>query len=261
MLNANSQFSSFLEVCEGFGDADLLDWAGITSEVGATGGTSLFDRYQVFVDKKGLDYNVNMLSSYNYTFYAPNNDAMKKAYALGLPTWEAIKQLFEPYRDKEDEEVDEQELMAKSQALVMINKLRSFVRYQFQNNSVFADNVIDTDKYQTLLSDELGIAQTLNVSGGNNILKVKDVSGVEHQINANGALKANMLARDYVFDAPKKSASSIVSSSFVVIHEVDDAMNFEPSKRYDSQWANAKAKAKAKANYRKNIQKMKYLKF
>ena len=259
ILENNKQFTSFLEICEGFGDADLLEWAGITSEVTVTGGKSMQDRYQVFVDKNGLDQNVNMLSSYNYTLYAPNNDAMKKAFALGLPTWEKIESLFEPYRNKETEEETADELQAKAMALVMINELRSFVRYQFQNNSVFADNVVETGKYQTLLSDELGIAQTVNVSGGNNVLTVKDVSGTVHNIKANGALKANMLARDYEFDAKKESATSIVSSSFVVVHEVDDALNFEASKRYDSQWANAKARAKAKANYRRNIQRIKNL--
>ncbi|MDO5446759.1 MAG: fasciclin domain-containing protein [Prevotellaceae bacterium] len=260
ILEKNSQFSMFLDICSGFDNADLLEWAGISSEKSTTGGTSMQDRYQVFVDKKGLDYNVNMLSSYNYTLYAPNNDAMNKAFALGLPKWSEIEALFEPYRNTDSEDVSDQELRDKSLALAMINELRSFVRYQFQNNSVFADNVITANKYQTLLSDELGIAQTINVSGGQNVLKVQDVSGTEHQIKANGTLKTNILARDYVFDASKESASSIVSSSFVVIHEVDDAMNFEASKRYDSQWANVKAKARTKANYKKNLQLIKYLK-
>lgn len=259
VLEGNSQFSSFLDICAGFDNADLLEWAGITSEVGNSG-TSMQDRYIVFKDLNGLDQNVKMLSSYNYTLYAPNNDAISKAYALGLPSWEQIQELYEPYINKESEDVSDAELQAKSLALVMINELRSFVRYQFQNNSVFADNVVETGKYQTLLADELGISQTVNISGGNNVLKVKDVAGVEHSINANGGKKVNVLARDYIFNKPKKEATEITSSSFVVIHEVDEALNFEASKRYDSQWANAKAKARAKANYRRNLQSIKNLK-
>ena len=75
----------------------------------------------------------------NYTFFAPDDDAMKKAYALGLPTEEQLMEIFDKYNGHDDEYSEEEMIEAKAQVLNMLNALRAFVRYHFQNNSVFAD--------------------------------------------------------------------------------------------------------------------------
>lgn len=258
VLKTNSdKFTTFMEVCEGFGNDALLEWAGITSGDPTSGIASQQDRYQVFIEKKGIDYNVNFLSSYNYTLYAPNESAMKKAFALGLPTWKEIEALYEPYKEKsEEEEVTPEEAKAKALALEKINTIRSFIRYQFQNNSIFADTEVDGGKYQTLLTDELGISQGVTVSGGNNILQVTDSANVTHTIKADGALLVNEFARDYQFNSDKKSATSIVASSYVIVHEIEDALNFNSKLRYDNAWATAKAVESLVANYRARVQQI-----
>lgn len=255
VLKSNAEkFTTFMELCEGFGNDALLEWAGITSGDPTSGIASQQDRYQVFIEKNGLDYNVNFLSSYNYTLYAPNEDAMNKAFALGLPTWADIESLYEPYKEKtEEEETTPAEQQAKALALEKINTIRSFIRYQFQNNSIFADNTVDGGKYQTLLTDELGISQGVTVSGGSGVLNVVDSANVTHTIKANGSMLVNEFARDYQFNNDKKSATSIVASSYVIVHEIEDALNFNSKIRYDKAWASSKAIEKLVANYRARV--------
>lgn len=259
-LTDNSQFKDFMDICDGFGDSDLLDWAGISSAQDPTTKTSEQDRYIVFTNTINkvagacLDYNVKFLSAYNYTLYAPNNTAMQKAFDRGLPTWEQIEALFAPYREKPSENPSDEELAAKAQALSMISTLRNFVRYHFQNNSIFADNDIEGGEYQSLLSNDLGIAQRISVSGGNGTLKIQDIAGKKtgtvYSIKEQGTTLTNKFARDYTFNADLKSATDIVSSSFTVIHEISDPLNFNASGRYDGDWSRAKT---AKSHNRKTV--------
>ena len=176
-----------------------------------------------------LDENVKMFNTFNYTLYAPNNDAMQKAYAAGLPRWSDIQALYEQYSEYVDEEGKpntDEAIAASAKAKAMINQLRNFARYHFQSTSVYADNVVKTNHYNSLSTDNLGLAIELNVSGGSGRLNVKDETGRTITVDANDASKhVNLMARDYWFDAPRTNASSIYTSSFCVIHEIDTPLN------------------------------------
>ena len=249
------RFSKFLNACEGFGGSELMEWAGISSEKAEDDVYSPFQRYQIFEDKdkKCLDYNVRFMSAYHYTLYAPNNDAMTAAENQGLPTWDQIEALYAPYQDKEGEDVTPAEETAKAQALEMINTLRSFVRYHFQANSIFADNKVAGDKYQSLLTDELGIAKNIEVNGSENgKLYVTDCAGTRHLIDANNSgMMTNVFARDYLFDKERTSATAIATSSFAIIHEMSEVMDYNNKvSRYDNAWKTAAAKANLRNNYK-----------
>ena len=230
------RFSEFLKICGLFEQSSLLEWAGISADIIGTTGKSQQDRYLVFTDEeqKCLDLNVNFLSSFNYTVYAPNNTAMDKAYALGLPTYETVYALYEKHYDDIKSQYADSEEADKTLAKAYIDILRDFVRYHFQNNSVFADNVVKSAEYQTLDIDELGLPQKVQVSGGSGTLVVTDNSGVAHEIKSTQGGLVNVFARDMVFD-DKKTANpkKISSSAFAVVHEVSDALNFESNGRYD----------------------------
>ncbi len=261
-LSADARFSEFLDVCNGFGATDVLRWAGISDEANEFGIADQ-DAYVVFTSNRGngsnmvanscLDFNVKMFNTYDYTLYAPNNEAMQKAYNAGLPRWDDVSALYEQYRLAAED--DEAALAAKATAKQMIDALRDFTRIHFQSTSVYADNVwqysSEGEPFPSLSTNSLGLALELKVKGGSNTLTVTDVRGKEHTniVNANDASKrCNLMARDYWFNADRTRATSIYTSSFCVIHEIDEPLPaYENSDKYDVLIQNSRAQMR-KAN-------------
>ena len=259
LLNTHAdQFQKFLDLCTFLTyETDVLEWAGIAGT--ASVGTAPQQRYYVFSDKEGkaLDMNVNFFNGFNYTLYAPDNTAMDKAYAMGLPTNEQIRALYDEFSlleaegDMEDPTIKGQVDEAKAVVLNMLNALRAFVRYHFQNNSVFADNYVPNVTYQSLYSSELGIPVNLNIESTNGVLTVKDESGKAHIINAadENVKLVNKMTRDYEFDKAKENAAAIAVSSFAVVHQISEPLCYEKSGRYDKNWATRAAVEQAIQNY------------
>lgn len=265
-LSDNSRFSEFLAACSGFGDTEILTWAGISSEVDSKTGKSEQDRYMIFTTSYGsgsskinnacIDENVRMFNTYNYTLYAPDNDAMEEAYRMGLPRWSEIQALKEKYTGSDDDEVTAEEQADKEKAYVMINTLREFVRYHFQNVSLYADHTVDGGKYATMHSDDLGVAENITVSGGGNRLVVTDGAGIQHVVNADDNSKiSNKMTRDYWFNAPHMSATSIVTSSFCAVHQISRPFYMggtsNTPERYDTGWSSAKSRKQAVSYYKR----------
>src|SRR5574344_1245164 len=244
---SDSRFSEFMTLCSPVDS--IMTWAGISNVVNKTFGTSEQDKYFVFAKNNGLDDNVLYFNTYNYTVYAPNNDAMQKAHNAGLPSWDDIANVM---KDQSNYETDEKLLAAKAKAKAMIDEINKIIRYHFQDNSVYVDNNIDGGSYQTACVDTLGIYQKLKVSGGSNILKVVDNRGTEHDISTTSGLLVNKMARDYVFDKAAASATTINTSSFAVIHELNQPLNYHTNTDYyNTGWSSAKAMKSAIYRYKK----------
>lgn len=252
-VNGNdSVFSEFLNLCEGFeGAGDVMDWAGISSAENAATHTSPQDAYMVFTStyKLGattipnacLDRNVKMFNTYNYTLFAPDNTAMQKAHQLGLPTWQEIRDLFEPYKElgdpaerEENGELSDQEREDMATAKTKIGQLRNFIRYHFMTNSVYADVIVDNGNYKSLSSDANGVARELKISGGNGQLKVRDLSGNELTISEGSAGIVNKMTRDYWFSSAKSNATAIETSSFCAVHQISTPLVWSTTGRLDS---------------------------
>ncbi len=257
LLSKNeSRFTEFLDMCAIFDDTDLLEWAGISSTPLTTGATAPQERYIVFSGKSGkaLDQNINFFNGYNYTFYAPNNDAMTAAYALGLPHVDEINEIYEKYGTATEGEYPDDEITdAKATTLNMLMALRAFVRYHFQNNSVFADKYVEEVKYQSLYSSDLGIPYNITIKSVDGILTVTDNAGRTITIDANGSLLVNKMTRDYEFDEEKTSASSIAVSSCASVHEVSTPLVYSTDGRYDASWSTASARQTAAKNYKELV--------
>lgn len=247
-LEENSQFSEFFDLCQS--STEAMSWAGISSVPSVEFNTSEQDKYIVFSAANGLDYNMKFLSTYNYTIYAPNNSAMDKAFAAGLPTWSEIEQLANATYNSDDEEN-----AAKAKAFAMIEAINNFIRYHVQDNSIYADNVIESGTYQTSYVDSLGRYAKLTVGGGNGTLTVTDNRGNTHNISETKGLGmlANKMARDYKFTVNNQGvASDIQTSSFAVVHELGDALNFHTNTdRYDEAWTSNAGKRRAMARWNK----------
>lgn len=262
LVENNHRFSEFIELCDGFGEgnAEVLDWANIKSE-STNGKESQQQRFRIFDSKKSnyacLDQNVRFFNTYNYTLYAPNNSAMEKAYALGLPRWTDIRATFEEWVAKDDnpDEVSEEEQAAKDEMKAKIMTIRDFIRYHFQTVSLYADNQLEgigigeTVKFQTLSSDELGVALELEISGGNGVINIKDASGATHVIDANDQSKMiNKMTRDYWFEG-----TEIYTSSFCAVHELSEPLNSNVSGNYAKQYSTKAAQKKAAQKFQNEI--------
>lgn len=250
-LKNNDQFSEFYEACSGFSATDILKWAGISDDTNSFGTTEQ-DQYIIFTSTYGtgknaikkacLDENVKMFNTYNYTLYAPDNAAMEEAYANGLPRWSNIQALFEEYGDEAPDNV-------RAEVLEQIKAIREFVRYHFQSISLYADKTVEGGTYQTLATNELGLAREIKVSGGNDKIVVTDGADIQHVVDANASGKvANAMARDYWFNSSAQSATAITTSSFCAVHEISKPFYlFKDKKTGNPTWKPSVVNAGAKA--------------
>ena len=259
-LQSDSRFSEFYNVCAGFSAKDLLAWAGIKDSVNEFGITQQ-DAFIIFSSDRGsgtskvtnscLDENVKMFNTYNYTLYAPDNAAMEKAYAAGLPRWSEIEALYTDFMESESPDPVEVEA-AQAEAYAKICALRDFARYHFQSVSYYADSKPFNEQIcQSLSRDALGIAIDLKVSGGDGRLVIRDNAGVSHVVDANDASKiSNKMCRDYWFNSSRTSATEIYTSSFCAVHEITEPFYVYSSKRFDDAWSSRAAKARSLKHYR-----------
>lgn len=228
--------------------------------------TEYTNRYSIFVRGGGLPCfdketgsqastatNVRFFNNYRYTVYLPNNAAVEQAEAQGLPTWESIREYLELDKEPEDrtELTEEQEAARCTKAAAMVTTLMNFIKYHFQDNSIFVDApTLHATEYETAtLDSETGIYRKVTVSGGNGTLQVRgsesnNVVRVDSKFN-------NKLVRDYVLTGTGNSRS-ISSSSFAVVHGIDGTLHYKTltNGRYDTDWANTTAAKRLLKRYR-----------
>ncbi len=261
-----ARFSEFLALCSDLDMDELMMFASDRlAEKNDVTKKFRYEAYHAFANKNGLTDNVNYFNSYNYTVYAPDNDAMQKAYAQGLPTWSDIKALYEPVKEQYEAEKSAKAISPEIQAvrdkaLAMVETINDFIRYHFQDNSVYADNVIDEGIYATACTDTLGIRQRLTVSGANGRLTVTDRSGQTVTVDATSTSKlVNVMTRDYELN---KKSHVINSSSFAVVHQISTPLYpyTAASRRYDNRWTGANARARLAA-YRKQFESRYYKRY
>jgi len=192
---------------------------------------------EIFVKKTnyyGIDYNIKFFNTFNYTVYVPTNEAIQQAIDEGLiMNWEQINGITDTQQKTDATE-----------------KLERFLRYHFQDNSVFVDGESYYKLYQTATikkNDEVTQFRTYQdkyyrlgiTSDGDNIKLDTENWGTAHLIRSNGLY--NILTRDYIFSGNPQayreidetgagsnfSNSSIVTSSTAVIHQIDNVLRFE----------------------------------
>lgn len=254
LYNNSEDFGLFYELCQT--DQEVLEAIGIK-------GSMALRPYTIFENGNGLPCidkttgrqetaatNVRFFNNYRYTVYVPTNEAVADAISKGLPTWEELREILELDKEPEDrtELTAEEEEARTAKCTAMVTALINFVKYHFQDNSVFADTpaLKSTDYETATLNSSTGIYCKVNVSStGNGTLTVKDAAGNSRNIVA----KHNILTRDYILNTAK---TTIEASSFAVVHGIDGVLNYEALKggRYDSEWATVSAAKKYLAKYR-----------
>ena len=253
VLYNNSDFEEFFKLCEV--DADVL--AVLFSE-------SERSKYNIFVDNGGLPCfdknsgdkvtsatNVRFFSNYRYTLYVPTNDAITTAInTKELPTWSSIRDYLGLNEEGELPEgttlTDNQKKAAQSMVTLLIN----FVKYHFQDNSVFADTYttpFTTYETGTMKKVSTGDGESddgpqiyckLKVSSTGNGLTVTDESGKTVSTTSN----KNIVARDYLTNKGETAAeTTLTASSAIVIHGIDNVLDFRTYKddKYSSVWTSS----------------------
>jgi uncharacterized surface protein with fasciclin (FAS1) repeats len=219
VLSTNPAFSEFYNICKEFPSSN------------------------VFVQKTnyfGIDYNIKFFNTFRYTVYVPTNEAIQEAYTNGtLIPWSTINaQTNQARKDS------------------MIRVMERFVRYHFQDNSVFIhpDQPVDalyqsatikTDNAQTYWETYKNKFYRIGVKSANGTLKLT----TEHYSIVGGEMvpetaevvtsgnNYNIMTRDYVFSldpktltsllSPAYAGSSITTSSTAVIHQINKVLRFQ----------------------------------
>ena len=253
----DERYSEFMALCSDFDMDELMEFASDKlAQVNQVTKKKRLEAYHPFAAKGGLTDNVNYFNTYNYTVFAPDNEAMQKAYDRGLPKWSDIKAIYDTYTD-EQKEAKAYQQEDRDKALAMVEEINAFIRYHFQDNAIYADNVVESSANPTACSDTLGIREKLTVTGGNGQLTVTDHRGQQITISANDASKmSNVMTRDYVF-----ASQQISTSSFAVIHQISTPLcTHADTDRYDALWTGANARQKL-AHFRKLFDEKLYLRY
>ncbi len=173
---------------------------------------------------------VRFFNNYNYTIYVPTNDQVAAARAKGLMTWDEIYEWVKIRTNDYDEDLTEED---RAKARTMITVLVNFVKYHFQDQSVFVDNVTAQNQYQTSCIDNVTNSYlSLNVIQSPSAISVLDRSGNTVDVVASEENR-NLLARDICYNAAAASASYIKNSSYVVIHQIDGYLNYNSDADYE----------------------------
>ena len=178
----------------------------------------------------GNEQLVRFFNNYHYTVYVPTNEMVQQAKDKGLMTWKEIGNWVSKKTNKYKNPLSEED---KAKARTMITVLVNFVKYHFQDQSVFVDNVTATNQYQTSCIDNVTNSYlSLTVNQSPSVLSIKDRSGNTVSVVSSEANR-NLLARDISLNARGSSAAYISNSSYAVIHQIDGYLNFNAPEDYE----------------------------
>lgn len=236
-LKNNPEFSEFYNLCDfAFDDAELELMGFRDSTLNASQWSQEAGKYKIYSSDMNCnagDKLIRFLNNYRYTLYVPSNEAILKAIADGLPTYTQIEQFVEAntQTDADGNKTMAPEAQAKARAMVTL--LVNFIRYHFQDEAIYVDNVDHTESYQTACIDNvdnLFIQLTAKQQPGK--ITVVDASGRSVQVDPQ---KCNVLARDAEFNGAvqNRQAYNIKQSSYVSIHRLNGVLNFD--KNFDGQ--------------------------
>lgn len=248
------EFSDFYALCVPNNDV-LTYLLGAKTDNNKTA----WNKYSVFDDASGL---VRMFDTYHYTVYVPSNEALAEAYTKGLPTWDDLADehllVSGLERDSLPKLADDSLKTAALKAEIKERKdylragadlIAKFVRYHFQDNSVYVDNpphslAVDEGngnyRYEYEVTYETSALNDSTNAFCTVLVKTEDYMGkptisvrgdftdedynVCHVINTVGADENrlyNVMTRDIVF-----SGSDISTSSYAVVHLIDGFLVF-----------------------------------
>ena len=158
---------------------------------------------------------ISFLGNYNYTLYAPTNEAMQQAYAAGLPRWSDVASAASE---------------AEQRALCL--QIMDFVKLHFMDHSVATDG--EAGYYTTQAFDSgRKVFRELYFDPAAGTVSPRDSYGAVQARLVDPATKApaaanlsNIMACDYRLTAPATDdAATIRSTAHVLIHAIDTPLS------------------------------------
>lgn len=240
----NNPYSMFYSLCSGMNTDLLVNCGIIDSELEDEEQDKQAQKYNVFINNNGLDFNVSFFNNYRYTIYAPTNEAIQKAIDENdLPTWETIETYVQEHIE-DPNYIEKYQPIAKAMASCLLN----FVRGHFQDNSVFADKLpFEATSYETATLDDDGkkfVSVSVESTAGNGQLRVfkeREDGSMIYDCEVTGI--KNKMTRDYITNKDYQTNnvsltdSRIESSSYAVIHQVNGVLHYTDLKDYNNSYA------------------------
>ncbi|MBQ0141425.1 MAG: hypothetical protein KBT06_01280 [Prevotellaceae bacterium] len=232
-----SDFFEMLQNCGAITKVNTKDkWVAGDQQYG-----NLLAAYKTDAGKDACTY---LLNAYHYTIYAPTNEAMKLAYADGLPTMEdlALAELYDEMMGDLKENTDSAEHVKS----VMLD----FIKYHIQDNSIFVDEGFEAGNYESgkteltpALDDDGNIAYDkngemqyspgrpykINVTPSASGIELVDAMGRKINVVTSNEKLYNVYSREYWYngsEVKKPYDATINNSSCAVIHAVDKPLYF-----------------------------------
>jgi uncharacterized surface protein with fasciclin (FAS1) repeats len=214
ILSTTPEYEEFFELCAGAKEYAVYD---NESRKNISYSGPIFSNDNTFI---GMTMNVAFFNTFNYTVYVPTNEKVRAALAAGkIKTWEQIAAMANA-----SSELDVLLAQAKE-----AQKLYNYLRYYFQDNSVYISGESLEKTYNTATRKEntSRFHQITVKSNGANLQLTTDAGGTANVITSDPKLY-NIMARDYKFNTRDiAGATQIETSSFAVIHQIDELLDYQ----------------------------------
>lgn len=208
VVNASSPFYEFLRLCNA---------CGIFSN-SATSSIIPLDPYITF------------LQQYDYTIYVPTNEELKAAEASHfIPTPEELEELYVQSADGQETHIDSLYQIARE-------RLRRFIRYHMQDNSVFIHGKKENNaEYLTeTINNRTQLFYSVYVTNTGSAISVTDILGNKRNVMATDG-RYNLIGRDIKVNNANGSttrydvnnSTKIESYTSTVVHQIDKPLWFE----------------------------------
>lgn len=218
--------SLFFDMLKSCGILSTTDWSGSLASDQILGNLLEY--------KHTTQSNYYLTHNYDYTIYAPTDEAMMQAFQMGLPTLDDLA-AAEEY---DWEMAETMEVSDSSEHIRSI--MRDFIKYHIQYDAVFADNGFDDSKYYTRqfqiipsVDEEgnptgrytVGKPYSLSVNASRNGISLTDNMGRTSKVVTKDGLYNN-IACEYWFHAvtSRPYTTTIASLANVAVHAIDSPL-------------------------------------
>lgn len=222
----DTPYSEFYKLCQADAYEDLIMGCGLVDgNLTSSQKKTALRKYVTFINDKGLDYNLSyLLGNTPFTAYIPTNEAVQRAIAQGLPTWEEISEDFNSHSS--DGMLTSFEDSLRIAEKIMI--LTDVVKAHFHYGLAIADQEPFRKEYKSLWIDRETMVSpkvTVNCTGNGN-MSVTDWKGHTFDITDN----KNVFVRDYTCSSSPigSSMTGITINAYRpgVVHQINGVLGF-----------------------------------
>lgn len=232
VLAENEDFSEFFDILRESGALSLspravLGWSSVSRNGNL-----------IYSPEKTTESIGYLLNTYHYTIYAPTNEAMEEAYALGLPTLEMLD-------EARDIDADDSTVIVRApgdtifyaeiidSAAHLQKVMLDFIKYHIQDNSIYIDKGFESGRYESAkINPNTGRSFKLVVTVDENNLTVQGECSAPQQVNKDKMY--NRMAREYWLNNTNVNAATLIdATSGVVVHAIDHPLLYKYRREAD----------------------------